>query len=105
LCVLHGMGILSHGMRLTRREVDLVARAVVSGRRGHGKRIDRLADLIASMMRNRLEAADASGAERTTRRARGLLDRDVCDVLLARVAKHLAWAALRRSGDADAHAS
>ncbi|TMB00215.1 MAG: hypothetical protein E6J70_10995 [Deltaproteobacteria bacterium] len=98
------MGMLPRGMTLTRREVDLVARAVVSGRRGHGRRMDRLADLVASTMRNRLEAAGASGAGRIGH-VRGILDRDVRDVLVGRVAKHLAWAALRRSGDAGAHAS
>ncbi|MBI3246066.1 MAG: hypothetical protein HYZ50_06125 [Deltaproteobacteria bacterium] len=46
-----------------RHMLDHVARAVVSGQRGHGDRIDRLADLVAELIRNRLEAVGAPVAK------------------------------------------
>jgi hypothetical protein len=78
---------------LSRHRVDLIARAVVSGRRGYGKGVDRVADSIAGLMKNKLEALGAKGAERAWRctpaRAEAL-DRHLLKVLLDRTAKYLA---------------
>jgi len=92
--------------------IDVVARAVVSGRRGQGARVDRLADLVAGLMRNRLEAGGAPGALKARRLPRaqsaaartepGLLNR-----LIERAGKHLASRASNtwgRSRDASPHA-
>lgn len=87
---------------LDRHTIDLIARAVVSGRRGHGKRVDRTADFIAGLMSNKLEAAGAKGAIRS-RRSRppdtSLQDRQILDLLLRRTEKHLASSVLVESGD------
>ena len=44
-----------------RHAIDAIARAVVSGRRGQGRRADALADAVAACMHNRLEAVGAPG--------------------------------------------
>jgi len=71
-----------------RHAIDAIARAVVSGRRGQGRRADALADAVAACMHNRLEAVGAPGARRTRRRTpyRSPLLR----LLFDRAAKHLA---------------
>jgi len=87
----------------SRRSIDAIARAVVTGRRHGGRRIDSLADLVASQMRNRLEAVGAPGARRMDKaaRARSLADAALVHVLLERTTKHLA--AWGRRADAGAH--
>ncbi len=77
-----------------RHAIDLIARVVVSGQRGHGKKIDRTADSVAALMKNKLEAAGVKGA-RPSRRG-GTLDaslqrKPTLDLLFRRVEKHLAW--------------
>jgi hypothetical protein len=82
----------------SRQELDLIARAVASGRRGFGKRLDRLANETAALMTNRLEALGVRGATRKTPRegprSRALLDPRSFEVLLRRVEKHLGQRAL-----------
>ena len=83
--------------KLNRHKIDLIARAVVSGRRGYGKRADAIADLLATLMKNRLEAVGALGAgyARTNSQTEvPLPDRQSLDLLLDRTEKHLAWTAL-----------
>ena len=78
---------------IDRRTADLIARAVVSGRRGYGKEIDGMADHIASLMKNRLEAVGVRGAGRAQRAAvmpTTSMNRPAWERLLARVEKHLA---------------
>jgi len=79
---------------LDRHALDRIARAVVTGRRGLGRRADRLADATAALMRNRLEAASAPGLERARRlaaRARPLAtESPTIRRLLERAAEHLA---------------
>jgi len=97
--------------RLDRHMVDIVARAVVSGRRGRGARIDRLADLVAGLMRNRLEACGAPGAlvARHLPQAQWPAVRAesrLLDLLLERAGKHLASGmsiTRGRSRDASPH--
>jgi hypothetical protein len=87
---------------LTRHMIDRIARAVVSGRRGYGEREDGLADVVAGLMQNRLEAVGARGAKRARCGGRievAACDRPILNVLLVRTEKHLAWQALARSDD------
>lgn len=82
--------------------IDRIARAVVSGRRGYGEKVDRLADLVAGLMKNRLEAIGVGGAKRTRcggRTDATLRDTQVLKVLLHRAEKHLAWEALAKGDD------
>jgi hypothetical protein len=75
-----------------RHDLDRVARAVVSGRRGYGPRIDRLADFVAGLMANRLAALGAGrgSAERRSKRVPAeLRDRRTLEALLRRAGKHL----------------
>jgi len=86
--------------RFDRHTLDLVARAVVSGRRGHGKRLDRVADAIAGRITNRLAAAEAPGVARAMRShkdAHVLTDRATFDSLLHRIEKHLAMLVLAQT--------
>ena len=86
--------------KFDRHTLDLVARAVVSGRRGHGKRLDRVADAIAGLLKNRLEATEAPGAVRTRsshKAEKTLLDRELLNSLLRRIEKHLASLVLTQS--------
>jgi hypothetical protein len=88
--------------KFNRHTIDLIARAVVSGRRGYGKRLDRVADAIAGLMKNRLEATEAPGAVRArgSRRAEAALpSRKTLDYLLNRIEKHLASLVLVQSAD------
>jgi hypothetical protein len=55
---------------LDRHQIDLIARSVVSGRRGLGPRADRLANASAALLTNRLQAMGARGARRPGRAAR-----------------------------------
>lgn len=87
---------------LSRHRVDLIARMVVSGRRGYGKGVDGVADSIAGLMKNRLEAAGAPGATRAckSRRAPSVVhDDEILKLLLSRVEKHLASLVLVESKD------
>lgn len=80
---------------LSRHTIDLVARAVVSGRRGYGKKVDEMADSIAGLMKNKLRAAGAKGAERAKHiRQTSVKDPELLEVLFKRAEKHLAWTAL-----------
>ena len=90
--------------QLDRHRLDRLARAVVSGQRGHGRQLDRLADALAALMRSRLHAVGAPGAERTGRRipslngaARAIGGRDALTRLVRRVDKHLGPLAQRRA--------
>lgn len=79
--------------KFDRHTTDLIARAVISGRRGYGKRPDRIADAIAGLMTNRLEAAQAPGALRRRKRHQTkaeLPSREMLDSLFHRIEKHLA---------------
>ena len=85
---------------LNRQTIDRIARAVLSGQRGYGEEMDRLADLIAGLVKSRLEAVGASGAQRAQGRGRtatAFHDPHILKVLLDRVEKHLAWEALVKS--------
>jgi len=79
---------------------------VVSGERGRGGAQDRLADVVAGLMSNRLAAVGAAGARRArrtgsvARRAGVRLDRDILRRLVERTSKLLAAAALARDADA-----
>lgn len=90
---------------LSRHTIDRIARALVSGRRGYGERVDRIADLVAGLMRNRLEAVGARGAK-CVRRSRWTdaapQDRQALGLLLDRVEKHLAWLVLAEGGSGSA---
>jgi len=80
-------------VKLGRHEIDRIACLVVSGERGHGRVIDGLAD-VASLMRNRLEAAGVPGARRVVRaEARSRRpDPDTLRPLIERAGKLLASA-------------
>lgn len=92
-----------------RHTLDEVARAVVTGERGLGRELDRLADDMAGLMRNCLAASEAPGFQRVDRggwnapcRWQGISVRygsDLVRVILARVDKHLA-ALTRKAKDA-----
>lgn len=89
---------------LDRFALDRVARAVVSGRRGYGRRIDALADAVASRMKNALEAAEAPGLRRAARLGvRPFADRRLLGLLVARTGKHLASIVVSRTPRARAH--
>lgn len=93
---------LEHMEKFDRHTLDLVARAVVSGRRGYGKRLDRVADGIARLIKNRLEATEAPGAARAHSSHEGeaaLPDRETLEALLNRIEKHLAMLVLAQSAD------
>ena len=79
---------------LTRHQLDRVARAVVSGRRGLGPRMNRLADFIARGMRPRLAAAGLDDRIPPARHvpAKAPCDRLTRDLLYSRAGKHLASA-------------
>jgi len=81
-------------VKLGRHEIDRIACLVVSGERGHGRVIDGLADVVASLMRNRLEAAGVPGARRVVRaEARSRRpDPDTLRPLIERAGKLLASA-------------
>lgn len=92
---------------LSRHRVDLIARAVVSGRRGYGKGVDRVADSIAGLMKNRLDACGAPGATRARKSRRAALvvhDHEILKLLLSRAQKHLASLALVESKNDRSHA-
>jgi hypothetical protein len=52
------------GFLKARNTLDAIARAIVSGERGLGEAEDRIADDVASLMINRLAAAQAPGHRR-----------------------------------------
>jgi hypothetical protein len=74
--------------RLDRHDIDRVARAVASGRRGLGSRLDALADAIAGRMTQKLEAAGVPTA-RSRCASEVAIDRATRDVIISRVSKHL----------------
>jgi len=87
---------------LNRHNLDLIAKAVISGQRGYGKPLDRIADTIAGLMTNRLEAAQVPGALRLPKRGRAkvkLPSREARDFLLRRVEKRLASLVLAQITD------
>ncbi|MGH7963245.1 MAG: hypothetical protein ACRERD_15700 [Candidatus Binatia bacterium] len=91
---------------LNRHTIDCIARAVVSDQRGYGEPVDRLADLVAGLMRNRLEAVGAGGAPRAQDSGRVAppgTDRRLLAVLLDRAQKHLACAAFLKESDGRSH--
>lgn len=78
-----------------RHTLDHVARAVISGQRGYGDQIDRLADQVAELLRSRLEAVGVPGAKAVPcSSGDSRLEPQLLTALLARVEKHLAWQAL-----------
>jgi hypothetical protein len=86
--------------KFDRHTLDLIARAVVSGRRGHGKRLDRVADAIAGLLKNRLAASEAPGVARARsshKSDKSRLDREILNSLLRRIEKHLASRVLTQS--------
>ncbi len=85
-----------------RHTTDLIARAVVSGRRGYGKRLDRIADAITGLMTNRLEAAQAPGAlhgRPPPQTKAELPNREILDSLFRRIEKHLASLVLSQTAN------
>jgi hypothetical protein len=90
---------------IDRLALDRIARAVVSGRRGLGRRADRLADAAAGMTRNQLAAMGAAGGVRAAalaaRRRPLAAEPAVLRRILARVSKHLA-AGVARGARPDA---
>jgi hypothetical protein len=76
-------------VRLRRHEIDRIARAVASGRRGLGGRLDAFADAIAARMTAKLAAAGVEIRGRRPRSRRVDLDRDTRSLIVARVTKHL----------------
>lgn len=80
--------------------IDRVARAVVSGTRGRGRRADALADAAAAFMRGKLEAAGAPGSVRAARvRPRAWIDADEhVRRVIDRASKHLAATVLVAEG-------
>ncbi len=89
---------------LDRHELDLVARAIASGRRGYGARVDRVAESVAGLMVNRLRALGVA-PERARSRRKALLrkakpvDARTLKILLRRVDKHLGQRALASVAD------
>jgi hypothetical protein len=87
-----------------RYALDAIARAVVSGERGLGGLKDAVADAVASLMINRLDAGRAPGHERVAHlrwddlerrpRVERVYGRELLDVLIKRTDKHLAHAAM-----------
>src|SRR5713226_6763538 len=91
----HAAATVRQAWRPTRHFVDAIARAVVTGRRGHGRRVDGFADRVAARMRNRLEAAGAPGARRArgarrATRSAAIEDATLLRLLLDRSGKYLA---------------
>jgi hypothetical protein len=74
--------------RLDRYDIDRIARAVASGRRFLGTRLDGLADSIAAQMTAKLAAAGVPMVRATPAR-HVVFDRDTWDAIIARVSKHL----------------
>jgi hypothetical protein len=87
-----------------RHAIDAIARAVVSGERGLGDAADAIADAIASLMINRLEATGVPGyhrvahlrwnAPRRRPRVERQYGRELLHLLIQRTDKHLAHAAM-----------
>lgn len=87
------------GERLDRHTLDAVARAIVSGKRDLRPEHNALADEVALLLRNRLEAHGARGVRRLKRLRRPQLEdrlrcnarygRDLVDQLLNRTEKYL----------------
>ena len=94
---------------LDRHRLDRIARAVVTGERGLGRDHDEIADRAASMISNRLEAHSVAGAKATRSRisfTSRSSDPAVLELVLSRVDKHLAFAALpSRDAGAKPHRS
>jgi hypothetical protein len=104
-----GMGVkgteaLAETLLADRHALDTVARAVVSGERGFGAAQDALADAVASLMINRLAVANAAGHARVAHlqwdvpdrrlQVEEVYGRALLDVLLRRIDKYLAHAAM-----------
>jgi len=87
-----------------RHALDAVARAIVSGERGLGDAADAIADAVASLMINRLEAAGVAGHRRVAHlrwndpdrrpQVERLYGRKLLEALIRRTDKHLAHAAM-----------
>ena len=87
------------------------AEGIVSGERGLGDRADAIADAVASLMINRLEAAGVGGHARVAHlrwndpdrrpRVEQLYGRELLDALIRRTDKHLAHAAMLALTRAD----
>ena len=87
-----------------RHTLDAIARAVVSGERGLGDAADTIADDVASLMINRLDAAGVAGYQRVAhrrwkaprrwQRIERQYGRELLDALIQRTDKHLAHAAM-----------
>lgn len=91
---------------LSRRSADLIARAVASGRRGYGKKVDEIADFVAGLMKNRLKAIGARGAKRARRIRRDPLgDPQLLEAILRRTEKLLASMAFTESRSGSAQPS
>lgn len=91
-------------VKLDRATLDRIARAVVSGERGHGRVEDAWADRIAGLMRNRLAAVGCGGEPAPVDRwgVYATYNAALVDRLLARAAKHLAAAAVAEARHAAA---
>ena len=87
-----------------RHTLDAIARAIVSGERGLGQREDTIADDVASLMINRLAAAQAPGHQRVAhlrwncperwQRVEERYGRRFLQILIRRTGKHLDHRAL-----------
>jgi hypothetical protein len=87
-----------------RHALDAITRAVVSGERGLGASEDAIADAVASLMINRLDAAKVPGHERVAHlcwddpdrrpRIEREYGRELLNILIKRTEKHLAHAAM-----------
>jgi hypothetical protein len=93
---------------MDRHGVDRIARAVVSGKRGLGRRLDALADRAAAMISSRLEAHGVKGSSARNRPrsrfASRAIDPALLELVLSRVDKHLGFAAfLSRGTNAKPH--
>jgi hypothetical protein len=97
-------GELVRKLPVDRHALDAVARAVVSGERGLGAEEDALADAVASLMINRLDAANAAGHARVAHLRWDVPDRrwqveqrygrELLELLIRRIDKHLGHAAM-----------
>jgi len=84
--------------------LDAIACAIVNGERGLGDTEDAIADAVASLMINRLDAAGVAGHQRVAHlrwndpdrrpRVEQLYGRELLDALIRRTDKHLAHAAM-----------
>jgi hypothetical protein len=93
-----------HQLLTDRHALDAIARAIVTGERGLGGAGDAIADAVASLMINRLQAAGVAGHQRVAHlrrddpdrrpRVERLYSRELLEALIRRTDKHLAHAAM-----------